>query len=369
MTTSSELDLRASADRAATARLVDAELQAFVRGQRDRDRHPGIDPLRRSLWDGLLDHLGRLLAGGKRIRPVFCRLGWLGADGDPDDPAVVRAGAALELLHAFALVHDDLIDGSDVRRTLPTVHRSQAGLHEARGWSGDPERFGAAMAVLAGDLCLGMFHELLDRSGAAPERLAAARRLMTDAFRELVLGQYLDVLGEAVADRTVAAAEAVNCFKTAKYTIERPLHLGAVLTGVGPELLAHYTRYALPLGQAFQLRDDVLGVFGDAAELGKPVADDLRTGKATVLLARTAALAGPPQLRVLARWMGAADLDDEGVARLRDVVVGTGALAATERTITELAGTAVAEARVMPVAGPVRDALAEMVTVVTERSA
>src|SRR6516225_7305277 len=202
-----------------------------------------------------------LLAGGKRLRPAFCYWGWRGAGG-ADGPQIIRAAAALELLHASALVHDDLMDASDTRRGQPSLHRQFEAYHAGRGWHGSADAFGMGVAILLGDLLICWTDEMFHASGLPGDALRRGRPVLDRMRTEVFAGQYLDLLGQAAGDETVAGALRVVEFKTAKYTIERPLHLGAALAGAGgADLAAAYTGYGLPLGIAFQLRDDILGVF------------------------------------------------------------------------------------------------------------
>ncbi len=316
----------------------------------------------------LAEAVTALIAGGKRLRPAFCYWGWRGAGG-PDDERAVHAAAALEFFQAAALLHDDLIDGSDTRRGRPSAHRRFAGLHLEQGWDGDADRFGMAAAVLAGDLCLTWSVELLGRAGAdlAPDRRDAGRAVYDQMSTQLMGGQYLDVLTQArpMGGDAVQRARQVIRFKTVRYTVEHPLLLGGHLAGASTDLLAGYSRYALPLGEAFQLRDDVLGVFGDPALTGKPSGDDLREGKRTVLLALAHQRADPRQRHDLDALVGSPGLDDDGVDRVREVMVATGALDEVERMVSDLvqqAHTALDEADVQPPADEVLRALVETST-------
>jgi geranylgeranyl diphosphate synthase type I len=231
---------------------------------------------------------GFVLSGGKRLRPTFAWWGWRGAGGHPDypeAPAVVRAISALELIQACALIHDDLMDASATRRGRPTVHVEFARRHVEAGWRGTPARFGAAAAILLGDLALAWADDMLRAAALPPDALSRAL-VPWEAMRTEVLGgQFLDVLYQASGDPTPRAALQIDRFKTAAYTVERPLHVGAALGGAGPELVAAYRRFGADIGVAFQLRDDQLGVFGDPAVTGKPAGDDLREGKRTLLQA------------------------------------------------------------------------------------
>jgi geranylgeranyl diphosphate synthase type I len=308
-----------------------------------------------------------VLGGGKRLRPAFAYWGFRGAGGTDSDQLVTTV-AALELVQASALIHDDVMDRSDTRRGKPAVHRRFAALHRNRRWLGDPDRFGTAAAILLGDLCLVWSDQLLHGGGLPPETLARARPVFDQMRTELTLGQYLDVLAQATGDTTVARAVKVARLKSASYTVERPLLWGAALAGAAPAVVEAYSGYGPPLGEAFQLRDDVLGVFGDPARTGKPAGDDLREGKRTFLVATALEVAGPADRAELATRLGDPDLDLAGVARLREVITRTGALDRTERRITALTGTALAALAGTPVDPAAVAALTALAAAATTRA-
>jgi len=313
--------------RARVQRVVD-EVLAYESGVLSRVS-PDLDPL--------MQALGALLSGGKRLRPAFAYWGWRGAGGDRvDDEAALRAAASLEFLQACALIHDDVMDGSDTRRGLPAAHRRFAGVHREAGWLGSHETFGIGAAILLGDLCLSWADEVLLTADFSPEALRRAKTVYDEMRTELMAGQYLDLLEQARGGGSVDRALTVVRYKSAKYTIERPLHLGAALAGATPEVFDAYSGYGLPLGEAFQLRDDVLGVFGDPAETGKPAGDDLREGKRTVLIAIAVERSTPAQAEVIRRYLGDPGLGSDGVEALRQIIEDTGALAHTETLIGEL---------------------------------
>jgi len=311
--------------------------------------------------------LTELLTAGKRLRPAFCYWGWRGAGG-ADGPPILAAAASLELLHASALVHDDVMDGSDTRRGRPSLHRMFAARHAGRGWRGSPEQFGVNAAILLGDLLLAWTDTMFHGSGLPAETLRRGQPVLDVMRTEVMAGQYLDLLGQAAGDGTVASALRVVRYKTAKYTIERPLQLGAALAGQpdGP-VPAAYSAYGLPLGVAFQLRDDILGVFGDPAQTGKPAGDDVREGKRTVLLAIARSRASAAQAQVIDQRLGDPVLDDAGMAEVREVITDTGALAACESMIGQHVGQAVAALSAAPVTGEARAALAELAVAATAR--
>ncbi|NYD21060.1 polyprenyl synthetase family protein [Kineococcus aurantiacus] len=320
----------------------------------------------------VLDAVRDLVAGGKRLRPAFCFWGYHGvAEGLPD-AGVVTAAAALELFQAAALIHDDVMDDSDTRRGQPAVHRRFEALHRESGWDGSGTRFGLAGAVLAGDLCLGWSDELFSRSELPADALLRGRQVFNTMRTQLMGGQYLDMLEQASSTQRGAAgavdrARRVLTFKSAKYSIEHPLLLGGSLAGASTDLLADYSRFGLALGEAFQLRDDVLGVFGDPTETGKPAGDDLREGKRTVLVGLAVQNATPAQAEQVDRLLGAPDLDAEGVEVLRTVLTETGALAGVEELISAQVDAACATLDAADLTDSARAALHELVVAATSR--
>jgi geranylgeranyl diphosphate synthase type I len=313
-----------------------------------------------------MEALLALLAGGKRLRPAFCWWGWRGAGGNDLEEAVIAA-TSLELLQACALIHDDVMDASDTRRGQPAAHRRFAALHRGSSWLGSPETFGVGGAILLGDLCLSWADELFMRSGLPPESLMRAKPVYDVMRTELMAGQYLDLLEQARGGGSVERALRVVRYKSAKYTVERPLHLGVTLAGGGPQLVEASSAYGLPLGEAFQLRDDVLGVFGDPDETGKPAGDDLREGKRTVLVALALEASSPAQTALMRRHLGDPGLTIAGVDELRDVITETGALARVETLIAELTAQALAALGSSGLAESARSVLADLAVAATTR--
>ncbi|NCX06057.1 MAG: polyprenyl synthetase family protein, partial [Actinobacteria bacterium] len=223
-----------------------------------------------------------VLGGGKRLRPQFAHWGWVAAGGDPADGQQFRIGAAIELLHVFALFHDDVIDDAETRRGNTTTHRRMSDMHSAEQMAGESRRFGEGAAILIGDITYVMSDQLMD------DVLPVARSIWHHLRMEMNIGQYLDTLGSARRERRIEIAERICRYKSAKYTIERPLHLGAVAanTDAGSALMPMFSAYGLPLGDAFQMRDDMLGAFGDSSITGKSVGGDFLEGKPTPMLAR-----------------------------------------------------------------------------------
>jgi geranylgeranyl diphosphate synthase type I len=312
----------------------------------------------------LMDAIADLLRGGKRLRPAFCYWGWRGAGGG-DVPEIVSVAASLELFQAAALVHDDVMDGSDTRRGQPSVHRRVAALHRKLRWLGSSEAFGVAGAILAGDLCLSWCDEMYAGSGLPPETLLRGRAVFDRMRTELMCGQYLDMLESAQESTSVERARHVILFKSAKYSVVQPLLLGGTLAGASGELLSAYDRYGRALGEAFQLRDDVLGVFGDPSLTGKPAGDDLREGKRTVLVALTLDRCSPAEAATVRAGLGDPHLGADGVEALRSIMVECGALDAVEGMIAAQA--AVAAAALDGVPSPAREVLEQLVVAATSR--
>jgi geranylgeranyl diphosphate synthase type I len=290
----------------------------------------------------LVDAVVRLIAGGKRLRAGFLYWGYRAA-GRPDSDALVRLAAAMEFFQAAALLHDDVMDGSDTRRGMPAAHRAFAAGHADSGWAGDSARFGESAAILAGDLCLQWSDELYATSGLPAEELGRGRRTFDTMRTQLMGGQYLDLLESArgwdrldTATRIDSARNVIR-YKSAKYTIEHPVLIGAAVGGAAAAERAHLSEYGLALGEAFQLRDDVLGVFGDPSTTGKPAGDDLREGKRTVLVALALDHADADQTALFEKLFGQPDLDGDGVAQLQGVIADTGAVEQVETMIRGLA--------------------------------
>ncbi|WP_298227430.1 polyprenyl synthetase family protein [Gryllotalpicola sp.] len=328
----------------------------------------------------LLTYSRQFLSGGKRFRAQFCHWGWRGvaayssaAQTEAESEAALGAAAALEVFHAAALVHDDVIDSSDTRRGAPSAQVRFAGLHYDKRWTGDGTAFGRAAAILLGDLLLGWSDELLDESLAlldSPARARAARAVFTEMRTDVTAGQYLDVLEESAwversEKEVLASAERVIVFKSAKYSIEQPLLLGAAIAGADETQLATLKAYGLPLGIAFQLRDDLLGVFGDTAITGKPSGDDLREGKRTVLVALTRTKVPAGVRRTIDELLGDPGLSPEQILMLQSAMRDSGAVEDLERIIDRnvlRANTALDEASLAPDAISALRALARSVT-------
>ncbi|KAB7846082.1 polyprenyl synthetase family protein [Streptomyces mobaraensis] len=281
-----------------------------------------------SVLSGLLD------AGGKRLRPLLCVIGWHTATDAQEPPALWHLAASLELFHAFTLIHDDVMDRSATRRGRPTAHRVLAAHYAGCGQARARDWFGTSGAILLGDLALVWSDELLHRGHPTPRQLTAVLPLLNAMRTEVMYGQYLDLLTTGRTPDLPTALTVIR-YKTAKYTIERPLQLGAALAAAPPPLLAACTAYALPLGEAFQLRDDLLGVFGHPHHTGKSTLDDLREGKATALAALALERAGPRDRTRLEQLLGDRTLTEEGAAEARRIILDTGAKHTVEQMIDD----------------------------------
>jgi len=338
---------------------VDQRMSALL--DSDEARWSAVDP---DLVPPLQSLHRLLLAGGKRLRPVFCHWAFVGTGGDPEDPRVVDAGAALELLHTFAVIHDDVMDASAMRHGAETIHTEFTRIHRREGWRGEDRRFGEGVAILVGDLAF-VYSDMLLRG--AP---AEAQAIFDQLRLEVNVGQCLDLLGTARGDATPALARRICRYKSAKYTIERPLHLGAALSAPARlhQLAPAFSAYGLPLGEAFQLRDDILGTYGDPDVTGKAVGDDLREGKPTLLYALARQRATGDAATLLEERFGAADLDASEVGAIQGVFTDTGARAEVEATIDRLVDEALAAAHELPVNDEARHALIELAAFVAGRN-
>ncbi|MBK4347746.1 polyprenyl synthetase family protein [Lacisediminihabitans changchengi] len=366
--------------------LVQAGLDAFL-----DDREPMLLSVSPDLAP-FIDYTRDLLQGGKRFRALFCYWGWQAVSGvrtedrldfDPiADPtssddlhAVVLAASALEIFHAAALVHDDIMDNSDTRRGRPAAHRRFETLHYDSRWSGSPRGFGQSAALLLGDLLLGWSDELFD-SGiqllAAPDVRDAARTEFNTMRTQVTVGQYLDILEERAWNSfpegdQLSRAHRVIVYKSAKYSIEAPLAIGALLGGASPSQVTALRDFGLPLGIAFQLRDDLLGVFGDPETTGKPAGDDLREGKRTVLIAIARAALPANASSLLDELLGDAELSVQQVRMLQASIRDCGAVDEVERVIEHNVRVALAAIEDAPISAAAKRQLVQLADTVAQR--
>lgn len=337
----------------ASLRTVGAAVDARILALLDDEllRWTRIDP---DLAEPITALRDLVAAGGKRLRPAFCHWAFVGLGGDPDSSAVVDVGAALELLHTFALVHDDVMDGSAVRRSRAAVHTAFATRHRDGGWRGESRRFGDGAAILVGDFAF-VYADLLMR--AAPQ---SVRPVYDELRLELCVGQYLDLRGTSSGRLDAEKAHRIETYKSAKYSVERPLHLGAALAGALPNAVAELSAFGLPLGAAFQMRDDLLGVFGDASVIGKPIGDDLREGKLTPLVAFAHELVSSSGDRALLERIGRPDLGVDDVLALRELFERCGARRTVEVEIERRLDAALTALAATPLNTASKAALADL---------
>ncbi|MGB5760364.1 MAG: polyprenyl synthetase family protein [Acidimicrobiales bacterium] len=349
------------------AEKVDARLQAVLDEQSDHWR--SVDP---RLGEAV-DELARIVtSGGKRLRAAFCYWAWRGSGG-PDHPAalaneldpeelVINMGAAFEFLQVFALIHDDIMDDSATRRGATTVHVNHAERLAEQGWRGEPRRYGEGVAILVGDLG----HVYADQLTAGISD--RAKQLWDELRIELNLGQYLDMRSAAAGALDIETARRVATFKSALYTIVRPLQVGSCLHGAGDAaLMEQLDQFGRPLGRAFQLRDDALGVLGDESQLGKPVGDDLREGKPTELVAYAMANADAGQTEILSA-IGVHDLSADQIGELVEVLRQTGAVEQNEVEISRLVAESTKVLAELPFTDESRDALQALADYVAART-
>ncbi len=318
-----------------------------------------------------VDVAGDVLVGfvgsGKCLRSTFMFLGWL--CGAQPSQAALRASASLELLHTFALLQDDVMDASPLRRGRASAHVQFADWHRDRGLSGSPERFGESAAVLLGDLCLVWAEQMMRDSGLDDGTLSRAWPRYDAMRSELAVGQFADLVNDVGGLPTLDEVLEVARRKSGNYTVRRPLEIGAAMAGCGELMLTRLGAYGDAVGEAFQLRDDILGVFGSPAITGKPVGADLTEHKATSVVVAAHHMAGPTHRRQLVELMSTADLDDADVVRWRTLIAETGAVQRIEEMIADRLRQAAEWVDDQRLDDAVRTALLNMASVCTRRAA
>lgn len=361
--------------------VVDSRIHSFL-----EDRAEEMTQISPDL-DHILAYANSMLTGGKRFRARFCYWGWRaieqtssdnplgGVETLEDVSPVIALAASLEVFHAAALVHDDIMDNSDTRRGLPAAHKAFESIHRDRTYSGEPAHFGASTALLLGDLLLAWSDDLLGAAleGLSPEVQGSTRLQFSRMRQEVTLGQYLDIHEEAAwlhhgESERIERALRVVTYKSAKYSMEAPLLIGASLAGASAEALEDLANFGLPLGIAFQLRDDVLGVFGDSEVTGKPSGDDLREGKRTVLIARAEASMPEGSKRVFNELLGDRALSPEQIEVMQSTLRDTGALDDVEDMIHDYADTAMAALEGARITEGARAELRRLADAVTQRN-
>lgn len=364
------LSMHAAAPSAAElAGAVTDQLRGYLATRRSEAAYIG------TAYDGLIARLEDfVLSGGKRLRPAFAYWGYRAVTPGPDDGVdveILRLFSALELLHACALVHDDVIDDSATRRGMPTAHVQFADLHRGRTWRGSARQFGRSAAILLGDLSLVWADDIVAGVDLPADGRRRVQRVWSDIRTEVLGGQYLDIVAESSGAYSIATAMNVNTYKTASYTVSRPLQLGAAAAADRPDVQSIFHNFGTDIGVAFQLRDDVLGVFGDPAVTGKPSGDDLRAGKRTVLLAEAVERADrvDPTAAELLRSSVGTELSDAQVRELCSVIESVGALAAVEERIGMLTRRALETLGRAPINAPAKTGLIELAGLAANRSA
>jgi len=342
---------------------IDRALELFLTGA--HRELTAIDPELIEVSNALKE----FLIGGKRLRPLFAVAGYLGAGGSASEPTIYKAAASLELLQACALIHDDMMDGSDTRRGAPSMHRRFEESHKARSGLGNSENFGSATALLLGDLALVWSTQALNFAGLTDDQLRAVNPIFDIMRVELMAGQYLDMHGGSRPEMSVADALKIATFKSGKYTIERPLHFGAALARAGSELLTIYSEYGIPLGIAFQLRDDLLGVFGDSSVTGKPAGDDLIEGKRTALIAYAQERFSNSESQEFFELFGKKNLTMDEINVMRGAIQSVGAVDFIEKLIEEKTILALEAIKNPLITSAGRELLSELAIRATQRSA
>ena len=258
-----------------------------------------------------LDILANYIAGGKRVRGALAVLGYELAGGK-DFQKILPVSAAVEILHSSLLIHDDFIDRDELRRGKPTVHRIYA---KGRG-----EHFGAAMAIVVADVGLFLSHQILAESAFKSRKVAQALSEFDRLLVNTGFGELLDIAFDYKRKLTWEDVQKVRLYKTAHYTFVMPMVVGAILGGASRKQLKAISRYGEPVGIAFQIRDDILGVFSDPNVTGKSNESDIREGKKTFLYLKTMELAGKRDKIYLKKWYGSKSLTKRNLREIRDII-------------------------------------------------
>ena len=328
-----------------------ATQQASIRAQKHLEWYKNfLDPFLNAYLDEKLAEAGKIhpeatvlveeirrfvAAGGKRVRPAFAYAAYT-ASGGRSLEAIIYASASLELLHAFALIHDDIIDNSDLRRGKPTVHKVFEDFHKRRNLKQGSKKFGLSVAILAGDLALSFADELLNTAPFPSERIRRAKQYYDLMKKQVIYGQYLDVLVPLKKEVTEKDILTILEYKTAKYTIERPLHIGAALAGADEDNLTIFSAYGIPLGQAFQIQDDIMGTFSTKAKIGKPVDSDIKEGKQTMLIVKAFEFSNKAQKNFLESILGNANATERDIEEAREIIRNSGSLTYSQELSNKL---------------------------------
>ena len=311
--------------------------------------------------------LMEFVKGGKCLRSTFMYLGWL--CGAPASNAALSATASLELLQAFALLQDDVMDDSPSRRGRPAAHIQFAGWHTQRGLSGSSRRFGESAAVLLGDLCLIWAEQMLRDSGLKNHQLQRAWPRYDAMRTELAVGQFEDLAIDIRKLPTMESVLNVARMKSGNYTVRRPLEIGAAMAGCAAHTLARLGEYGSALGEAFQLRDDILGIFGSPATTGKPNGGDLLERKATSVMVAAHQMADASTRQQFSELINSDQLNEADLDHWRSLIFATGAVQRIEELIADRVEIAQKALDSSGIDGLVRAALADMAGVCTRRAA
>jgi geranylgeranyl diphosphate synthase type I len=348
---------------------VRAEVRTHLVEFVSRQCHPELTDAR---VDVAADVLSGFVDGGKYVRPTFMYLGWLcGADGRraAENEAALRASASLEFLHAFALMQDDVMDESAVRRGRPSAHVRFDRWYRDRGLPGCPARFGESAAVLLGDLCLVWAGKMLRESGISADALARMWPRYDGMCIELAVGQFADLVNGSNAYPTLDEVLDVLRRKSGNYTVRRPLEMGAEMAGCAPDVLDALGGYGAAIGEAFQLRDDLLGVVGSPSVTGKSVGTDLTAHKATSVVVAAHQMAGAGLRRQLRELMSMPTLTPADVGRWQSLISASGAVQWMEQLISERLTRALGCLETADIPSTTREALQDMAIVCTDRAA
>ncbi len=328
--------------------------------------------------ESLGEETGRLikdfiLEGGKRIRAAFTYYGYCAVDGGKDGGNISFASAAIELLHNFFLIHDDIIDKSDLRRGSPTIQTRYRQIYENKGLISNFKNDGkvdlpSAMAIINGDICCALAYEALIESGFQADRILQVLKVMHEIVRFTAIGELLDIVKTTSKKATEAEILQIHYLKTAKYTVEGPLRIGAILQGAAPGILDSLSKYAIPVGIAFQIHDDILGIFGTEEQLGKSVSSDIREGKQTLLTVKALENASPSQEKKLEFFIGNPGITRADMVEVRRIIEDTGALEYSqmkEISLSEQGGKALVDA---PIREDIKDILLGTADLLIERA-
>jgi geranylgeranyl diphosphate synthase, type I len=314
--------------------LVDSRLRVFLTRRLERASH--VSPTAVEMMHHILEFN---LRGGKRIRPILVLFGYK-SFGGKDEKAIIDAAIAVELMEAFLLIHDDIMDQDTLRRGYLTMHKIYENRCQKRYPRADAKRYGECMALIAGDIISIMGIEAILASSFPVKNKLAAIDTFNRAVINTCFGQVLDLHSEIEEKVTESDISRVHELKTAIYTFEGPLHMGALLAGAKERDLALLSRYAIPLGKAFQLQDDILGLFGTQQKIGKPVGSDIREGKQTLLIIKALERAGPIEQAYIAKCLGNQRISTRDITRIQDIVTRTGSLEYSRKMIQRFIGDA-----------------------------